>query len=197
MDFGAVWRLAARGSAPSPSSLGVCGRIEEDGGPRPAADRPRRLSLPSPFRGAPPGPLRAPCLTPPPPTASARCICRIITTSPNQFFVLYQVAPLSHLSLLIRVGVHIRIRVGACVGVRPTAADPPPRGDVVPTVEIIKCKPRSLLHKEAAVNLEGAGLLLFLLCTQTLSKVEGGDLLLVLVCMYPLCTRERKNYQFS
>ena len=40
--------------APFPPSIVVRGGIKEDGGPRPAANRPHLLSLPLPFRGAPP-----------------------------------------------------------------------------------------------------------------------------------------------
>ena len=99
---------------------------------------------------------------------SARCIYRIIPTPSNQLFVLSQVSPLSRLSLLIRVGV----RIGVCVGVQPTAADPPLRDGVVPTIEVVKCEPRSPSHEEAAVQVEGAGLLLILVSIYTLRTGE-------------------------
>ena len=47
---------------------------------------------------------------------------------------------------------------------------PPPHGGIVPTIEVVKHKPLSLSHKEAALH------------------VEGAVLLFVLVHMYPLRT---------
>ena len=47
-----------------------------------------------------------------PHTASARCIYSIMPTPPDQLFLLAQVAPLSWLSLLIRVGVGVSVSVG-------------------------------------------------------------------------------------
>ena len=117
----------------------------------------------------------------PPPVVSAHYIYRIIPTPTNQLFVLAHVSPLYRLSLLIRVGVGVGFGIGVGVGVRvhigvrPIAADTPPRGNILPTVEVVKCKPRSPLYEEAAV------------------KVEGAGLLLVLVRMYPLRTGEIKN----
>ena len=68
---------------------------------------------------------------------------------------------------------------------------PPPPGDgVVPTVEVVNCKPRYMPHEEAAVQVEGAGLVLILMCMYPLCKVEGAGILLVHVRMYPLCTVE-------
>ena len=54
---------------------------------------------------------------------------------------------------------------------------PPPRDGVVPTVEVVNYKPRSLSHEEAEV------------------QVEGDDLLLVIVCMHPSCIGELKKLQ--
>ena len=98
----------------------------------------------------------------------ARSIHRIIPTPPDQLFVLAHIAPLSYLSLLVRIGVRVSVRVN----IQPTADDPPPRGNVVPTVEVVKRKPRYPSHEEAEVQVEGAGLLF------------------VLVCIYPLHTGE-------
>ena len=51
---------------------------------------------------------------------------------------------------------------------------PPPHGGIVPTIEVVKHKPLSLSHKEAALH------------------VEGAVLLFVLVHMYPLRTGYKK-----
>ena len=57
--FDTVWRLAARGSAPPPSPLGIRGGIEKYGGPCPAAGRrpPVAIGPLLALPGCPPGPL--------------------------------------------------------------------------------------------------------------------------------------------
>ena len=82
---------------------------------------PAAIGPPLALPGCPPGPLwapcLAPCLNPNPPAASACCIYCIIPIPPDQFFVLAQAAPLSSISLLIRVGVDVSVVVGVVVRV--------------------------------------------------------------------------------
>ena len=130
---------------------------------------PSAIGPPFALPGCPPGPMWAPFLAPHlAPRLAPRSVCPLyLPYHPHVSRSILRPCPISPpLSPLLP---HPRRRPCLRLTYR---GQTPPLGNVLPTVEVVKRKPCYPSHKEVAV------------------QVKGADLLLVLVHMYPLCIGE-------